>query len=175
MYEILANHQAHTNAFTVHLGGVFQLAEELKQFAHVLLANAFASVDDVNVKFQFTVIECHQNAHGALIGELEGVLDKVYQDLLQSKAVSFKILGQIFQLEQLLRVVKNVGRLEAKDGDCVAANLAVLYFSLRPEHIFDERESFRGLKDAKLRFELAHLYEFHIQDIVDEAEKEVEL
>ena len=58
-------------------------------------------------------------------GELQGVFDEVDQDLLKSKAVSYELLRQIFELEQLIRVVEKEGRREANHGDSMAADEAV--------------------------------------------------
>ena len=61
-----------------------------------------------------TYVKGHQHAHGARNRELEGVLDKIDQNLLQAKAVTADHLGQIFIFEQLLLMVQAIGGLEAE-------------------------------------------------------------
>ena len=122
----------------------------------------------------FKVICCY-NAHGAFLGEFEGILHQVDEDLLQAQLVTSEPDWKLLRLHQLFLMPVSRGRLEAFYCHSLVAERAVLHLRLGSEHCFDEFEGIRRLEAFDLFLKLFHFDQFQVEHVVDKAEQEVEL
>ena len=89
--QILTYHQAHPNPLIIHLRSAKQLSKLLEKLSHLLLPNPYTSVDNVHQNHLLEVVVGHNYPDSALPAKLEGVLDEVDHDLLETKAVTAQL------------------------------------------------------------------------------------
>ena len=87
-YQVLTNHQSHSDSFMIHFSCPQKLAKELEQAIDVFRKYTSSSVNDVHFEQLFNFVESHDHADLTASTELEGVLDQVDQNLLESDLVS---------------------------------------------------------------------------------------
>ena len=92
--ELLADHEAHADPLAVHLGRSLQLAKFSEQALDFLRFYPLSCVNDMNCEEVVHVIETCKNANLATSSELNGILEQVDHDLLQSKVVTIELLRQ---------------------------------------------------------------------------------
>src|SRR5690606_1631367 len=90
----LDDSEAEAGAFARHLIIRLQSRERLEQLARVLRLDADAGVADLAhdavrglVAFGFRAFDGHVEAYATVIGELDGIVEQVEQDLLNADAV----------------------------------------------------------------------------------------
>ena len=87
-HQVLADHETHSNAFTVHFGGAEELAKLSEQLVHLLPFYSLAGVDYRNFEHRIYIINGHNHSNLALSRKLEGVLDQIDKYLFQSCKVA---------------------------------------------------------------------------------------
>ena len=86
--EVLANHEAHTNALAVYFSSSLEFAKETKKLGQIFLKDSLASVFDMHSEHLLIGVVGCNDAHRASDRELESILCQIDQDLLQTEVVS---------------------------------------------------------------------------------------
>ena len=86
--EAFADHEAHSNALVIHLGRALELAKEFEQLGDVFVLDALPGVNDVYLQHLRIFVIGNDESNETSVGKLEGVLDQVDQDLLQSHLIT---------------------------------------------------------------------------------------
>ena len=74
-YQVLADHQAHSDTLIVRVGSSKKFAELLEQLAHFILFDALTCVHNVKVQLLPITIVGDNDPNRAAQGELECILD----------------------------------------------------------------------------------------------------
>ena len=87
-YQVLANHQSHSNSFAVHFGCPQKFSKKLEQAIDVLRKYTLACVNDVHFQRILFFVKGHDHANHTTSTKLESVLYQVDQNLLESYLVA---------------------------------------------------------------------------------------
>ena len=82
--KVLANHQAHTDAFIILLCRASKLAKHCEQALHVVLPDTFPIVLYMNSQKLIASRVCHVNSNEASLCKFKCIFCQIDQDLLQS-------------------------------------------------------------------------------------------
>ena len=85
--QSLGNHEPQADAFRINLCRAEKFAKLIAELGYFIWRDAFATVADMHSHETSCRIVTRKNANKALLGELQRILDQVYQDLLESKLV----------------------------------------------------------------------------------------
>ena len=82
--KVLANHQAHTDAFIILLCSASKLAKHREQALHVVLPDTFSIVLYMNSHELIASRVCHVDSNEATLGKLKCIFGQIDEDLLQA-------------------------------------------------------------------------------------------
>ena len=91
MNDLLGDHEAETDPLVVQLGRSEQLAELAAELGNLVFVDAAATIADLYFEQSESFVKTRQYTYIASSGELDCILHKVYQDLLQAKLISFEL------------------------------------------------------------------------------------
>ena len=82
--KVLANHQAHTDAFIILICRASKLAKQCEQVLHVVLPYTFSIVLYMNSQKLIASRVCHVDSNEATLGKLKCIFGQIDEDLLQA-------------------------------------------------------------------------------------------
>ena len=86
--DCLGDHETESNSVVVHLRGSKQFAKLVAKLWNLLQGYPSPTVTHLNFEKFSCLVIANQNANVASLGELEGILDQVDQDLLQAQLIT---------------------------------------------------------------------------------------
>ena len=169
--KLVDDHEAHADALMVHIGRSFQLAKKFKEIGHLRIRYAFARVDDVCLQHLSVLIVTNVDLDTATLSELEGIFDQVDQDLFQTNMITMESRWQTCFWCNL----KKATLLKFNDRGYLIWQACSNDLSLRLKHGDDKIEHWDRVEYFTSWLVLACLNQFEIKNIVDEAQKHIEL
>lgn len=168
MHEVLADHETHAYTFTVHVSSAEQLAKLLEQLTHLIMLDAFACVDDVDVEHLILGVKRDNYPDLALSREFERIFDQIDQNLLQAHLVTDQEAWERLT-RQVLPLKAVVARhLESLQRDSFEREGYFLHTALRLEDSDEEVKDADGAELLELRLVLARLDLLDGENVVDE-------
>ena len=92
--NLLTNIQAHPISIFIDVCCALHFAEESEYFFQFILPYPFPFVDYVDMELRIFIVVCSLYANVFSWRKLKGILDQVYQDLLQAHLVTYDLLWQ---------------------------------------------------------------------------------